>query len=184
MSGVWRWLLRGVLAVALIAFGAWLVSPKGDGIQTMCAHTPFCPDPLVYLREAERQPSQQTWSTPLNLRPGESRQVTLLFDLRGVPPTTPVNVVGVSRRWLNTGIGELAARPWSTEDRVVLYRDPDLTVSAKRGSFQQGRLTVTVTAARDARPSLSVLTLNAQKQGTRWGSTGTASIRLALHASP
>ncbi|WP_161636087.1 hypothetical protein [Deinococcus phoenicis] len=42
-------------------------------------------------------------------------------------------------------------------------------------------MTVEVTAAKDARPGLSVLTLNVQKQGTRWGSTGQAAIRLMIH---
>ncbi|MDL2343785.1 hypothetical protein QOL99_06445 [Deinococcus sp. MIMF12] len=81
---------RVVLALALIAFGAWLTSPKSQQIQTICTHTPFCLDPLVYLRNAERQPWQREFSTSLNLRPGETREVTLLFDLNGAfLPTDP-----------------------------------------------------------------------------------------------
>lgn len=172
---------RVVLALALIAFGAWLTAPKGDGVQTMCTHTPFCLDPLVYLQNAERQPWQRDYSTSLNLRPGETREVTLVFDLNGVPADTPVKVVQVSRRWLNRSIGELFARPQGLGQETVFYRDPDLMVHARRPFFQGGQLTLKVTAAGDARPSLSVLDLTVQKQGTRWGSTGQATIRLWLH---
>lgn len=181
MNRLFRALLLVGAALALIAFGAWLTSPKSENIQVMCGHTPFCPDPLVYLQNAERQPWQKDFYTPLNLRPGETREVTLVFDLNGIPPTTPVKVVSVSRRWLNSSIGELTARPVTLGQETVLYRDPDLTVHAPRGFFQRGQLTVRVTAAKDARPGLSVLTLNVQKQGTRWGSAGQAAIRLMLH---
>ncbi|WP_104992243.1 hypothetical protein [Deinococcus sp. NW-56] len=181
MSAAARWGLRVVLALVLIAFGAWLTSPKSERIRVMCTHTPFCPDPLVYLQNAERQPWQQDYSTSLNLRPGEARDVTLVFDLNGVPADTPVKVVQVSRRWLNRSIGELSARPQGPGQETVFYRDPELTVHARRAFFQGGQLTVKVTAARDARPGLSVLNRTVQKQGTRWGSTGQATLRLWLH---
>lgn len=177
-----RWGTRLILALALILFGAWLTSPKGEGIRTLCNNTLICPDPLVYLRAAERQPSQAGDPVPLNLEAGESREVTLLFDLNGVSLGTPINVVQVSRQWLNSSIGELFARPRGLGNSIVFYRDPDLTVSARRGYFQGQSLTVTVTASKDVRPSLSLLRLYVQKQNTRWGTQGSGAIRLLLHA--
>ncbi|EYB66619.1 hypothetical protein DEIPH_ctg081orf0006 [Deinococcus phoenicis] len=54
MNRLFRALLQAGAALALMAFGAWLTSPKSENIQVMCGHTPFCPVPLVSLQNAER----------------------------------------------------------------------------------------------------------------------------------
>ena len=180
MTVLARRLLQVMAALALVWFGAWLVSPKSQLIQNLCLHTSLCPDPLMYLGGGEAQP-MQTGLAVTNLRRGQSREVTVHFDLRGIPSETRINVLRVSRTWLSHKRSELTARPFGGTTSTTLYDDDDLTVTTQTPWFTDGKLNLTLTAGQDAVPSHSSLILTVQKPGTRWGSTGQASLRVWMH---
>ncbi|MFC6591394.1 hypothetical protein ACFP81_04785 [Deinococcus lacus] len=160
---------------------------QGEGIQTMCGHTPFCPDPLVYLSNGERQP-YASGNYVINLRPLESRQVDIRFNTGAeplaLPADLPLEILSVERQWYDQCYGPLSYRQFYGG---LLYEDHELTITAPNAPGKVptvGYFPVTVTAKRQLSQGRSVVTFRVQKPGTRWGSSGQVSLTVWTHKGP
>lgn len=165
------------------------MSPKSDAIQMWCGHTPFCPDPLVYLSNLERQPHTLEQYT-INLHPLESRRVEFKFNSAGpwgLPPEMELEVIEVSReRFEPRYEPPLSYRvpPLKGSGEVTLYEDHELKVTTPniRGKMPTvGRFLVIVTAKRELSQGHGTLNFRVRKAGTRWGGWGQVSLTVWTH---